>query len=223
MSLEEWDGAHSLYLTRGDEVSSYRPWFTGDVFEHVSVPAIDDTDLAIVIAHPCSMRAGPNLKDRILVAAVRTHEATPAHKWTDGYFNRMPLPELHGDGAPFHAAWLEDIGVVRTGALELGTRIACLSPFGVNVLQQRLVHNLTRLEVGTSKFWEAFSRTYEESDLLEEWTEGLSDMDQAPAVSFETWIGQGTPTRRKRLEDAQHRSQVRSDMRAEIRRIRGAT
>lgn len=55
----------------------------------------------------------------------------------------------------------------------------------VNVLQQRLVHNLTRLEVGTSKFWEAFSRTYEESDLLEEWTEGLSDMDQAPAVSLD--------------------------------------
>lgn len=225
MSLSGWDDARSLYLTRGDEVSPFRPFFTGDVFSGVSIPGVPDVGYAIVIAHPCSMRTGSKLNDSMLAATIRPHDPVPTHQWMEGFFNRMPLPELHGEGTPvFHVAWLEEIGSLSTQNIADGDgkRIACLSPLGVNILQQRLVFNLTRLEIGTSKFWDAFSHTYEESDLLEEWTEGLDGMDTSPATSFDIWIREGSPSRQSRLRDTQHRSQIRSELRAELRRIREA-
>jgi len=130
----------------------------------------------------------------------------------------MPLPDLDGDGGSFHVAWLDQIGLVSTADLQNGERIACLSTIGVNILQQRLVFYLTRLEIETSVLWEAFSHTYEESDLLEEWVEALHDVEPTPTESFELWIREGSPSRQDRLRDAQYRSQIRAELRAEIHR-----
>ena len=218
MSLAVWDTAHSLYLARAEEVSEYRPLFTGDVVRGPSIGGAPDTDLVMIIAHPCAMRSGPHLSPSVLAAAVRPHAAEAPGRWTDGFFNRMPLPDLESDGGRFHVAWLEQIGLVATEDLQNGERIACLSTIGVNILQQRLVFYLTRLEVATSVLWDAFSHTYEESDLLEEWAEALHDVEPAPTESFESWIREGSPTRQDRLRGAQFRSQIRAELRTEIRR-----
>lgn len=222
MSLSGWETAQSLYLARISEVSEFRPLFTGDVIRSVSIPGVSDVETVMVIAHPCAMRAGPQLADQVLAAAVRPHTAQPSARWVEGFFNRMPLPDLGGDGGSFHVAWLEQIGLVSTEELLNAERIACLSPVGVNILQQRLVFYLTRVEIKTSVLWEAFAHTYEESDLLEEWTEGLQGLDSSPTTSFESWIQEGSPTRQDRLRDAQYRPQIRSELRAELRRIREA-
>jgi hypothetical protein len=216
VSLSAWATAQSLYLARADEVSEYRPLFTGDVIRGASISGVSDTETVMIIAHPCAMRAGPHLSKHLLAAAVQPHAAEAPARWTDGFYNRMPLPELEGDGGGFHVAWLEQIGLVSTDDLVEGERIACLSTIGVNILQQRLVFYLTRLEVETSVLWEAFSHTYEESDLLEEWTEALRDVDAAPTVSFDSWIREGLPSRQDRLRDVQYRSQIRAELRAEL-------
>ena len=218
MSLSVWEAASSLYLARSEEVSEHRPLFTGDVVRGPSISGAPGTDLVMIIAHPCAMRSGPHLSANVLAAAVRPHAAEPAARWADGFFNRMPLPDLQGDGSTSHVGWLNQIGLVSTTDLQNGVRIACLSTIGVNILQQRLVFYLTRLEVETSVLWEAFSHTYEESDLLEEWVEALHTVEPTPNESFESWIREGTPARQDRLRDAQFRAQMRADLRAEIRR-----
>jgi len=50
--------------------------FTGDVFESVPIAGVQDAGMAVVVAHPCSMRTGAELKPRILMAAVDEHAPT---------------------------------------------------------------------------------------------------------------------------------------------------
>lgn len=158
------------------------------------------------------------LLNEILVAAVAPHDPVPAHRWTDGFYDRMPLPELRGPGAPFECAWLDQLGRTERAQVESSTRIACASPVGVNMLQQRLVFHLTRVEIPTPTFWDAFAHTYEEADLLEEWTEELGErleLDVA-AAQFEAWIRE--ESRQQRLRDPQKRATIRVELRVELRR-----
>lgn len=160
------------------------------------------------------------LAESILVGAVEDHDAVPARKWEQGYLNRMPLPELDESPESFAVARLDRIGLAQTSLIIATTRLACLSPVGVNILQQRLVGHLTRVDVPTSEFWEAFGHTYEEADLLEEWTEELADaLDRERAsADFEAWIR--ADNRQGKLRDPQQRASVRSAMRTELRHRR---
>lgn len=92
-------------------------------------------------------------------------------KWRSGFFRQMPLPDLDGR---FQAADLGSINSIATVALDLDKRIACLSRFGVNLLQQRLVFHLTRFVASTRDLDVAFSHTYAEAELLEDWVEAQS-------------------------------------------------
>lgn len=222
MSLEAWGTVEELYHSRADEVSEHRPLHTGDVVDDIPIPGVQEAGLGIIVAHPCSMRAGPKLADKVLMASVRPHEPVPSHKWTTGYFDRMPLPELEGPGAPFHAARVGEIGLADTERVLAAQRIACLTVFGVNLLQQRLIFFLTRFDVPTQKLWEAFGHTFEEVDLLEEWTEELHAVEggaQLCADSFHKWIIEAG--RQDQLRDPQKRGPVRIAMRAEIERRLG--
>lgn len=217
MSLDAWDDPSRLYLTRGEEVSPHRPFFTGDVVESVAIPGVQDEGAGIIVAHPCTMRRGPELAESVLVAAVGPHDEVPAERWGRGYFDRMPLPVLRGEGRPFEAASLTKVGLVRAEELLAADRIACLSEVGINMLQQRTVFNLTRLEVPTAEFWAAFAHTYEEADLLEEWVEAGADVGDATvltAATFETWLR--ADGRQESLRDPQQRASTRSEARREI-------
>jgi hypothetical protein len=219
VSLDIWDAPDHLYLARTDEVSPYRPFFTGDVFDDLAIPGVQHEGAAIIIAHPCAMRGkNARLLDKVLVASVESHQKVPAHKWADGYYDRMPLPDLQGAGTAFEVAWLERLGRAERMHLLAAKRIACLSSVGVNLLQQRTVFHLTRVDIPTAKIWEAFSHTYEEAELLEEWTEALAasgvTADDA-AQSFETWIRQ--ENRQERLRDPQARAPIRAEMRRTLR------
>lgn len=213
MTLDTWTEPGHLYRARGDEVEPHRPLFTGDVFDDVAVPGVQDAGPAIVVAHPCAMRAGPILADRVLVAAVEPSAMTQPKQWTSGFFDRMPLPELP---TGFHVAWLDRIGRAPTASLLGATRIACLSPVGVNLLQQRLVFHLTRFVVPTKQLWEAFGHTYEEADMLEEWLEGVEEREEQ-TTTFEEWVRDGDPSRQSRLTDPQQRASVRAELRAAIK------
>lgn len=199
-------------------MSESRPLFTGDVLADVPIPGVQDSGGAIILAHPCSMRGrDATLVDSILVGAVGEHDQVPAHKWEQGFLNRMPLPELDEVKGKFAVGWLDQVGLASTASIQASRRIACLSPMGVNILQQRLVGHLTRVNIPTATFWEAFAHTYEEADLLEEWTEELEGaIDRESAVAeFETWIR--AENRHDRLKDPQQRASVRSAMRTELR------
>jgi hypothetical protein len=226
MALEQFGDSEDLYRARGADVLETRPLFTGDVFSDVTIPGIDGNNIAIIVGHPCTIRGARGLPaERISVAVVRPHQAAPPHRWSVGFFDRMPLPELQGD--EFYAAHFIDSAPVASATLDPGKRVACLTEFGVNLLQQRMIWHLTRLEVPTARLHEAFSHTFEEADLLEEWLETFdlasTSLEEATA-QFDDFIrtkaGDGEATFQDWLREPQRRSSVRNRMRAQ-RKARG--
>jgi len=224
LSLETYAVVADLYLARGQEVNSSRPNFTGDVFADVPIPGVQDGGMAVIVAHPCTMRGSQaRMRERILVAAVCEHDRIGREAWTKGYYDFMPFPELINGN--FYVGRLDELGTALTVDLNTDKRIACLSEYGVYLLQQRLIWHFTRLAVETFRIQEAFAHTYEEADLLEEWTDTLSvtGVSRADAAAkFEEFIradhGNGR-TLQKDLQDVQRRSAVRVACRNEARRL----
>jgi len=214
--LESPGDASELYLARGDEVVPERPLLTGDVFHSIDVDTGDGAPPAVIIMqHPCAMRRGAALAPRLMVAAVT--EYNEVHDWT-GNFRVMPLPALYG-ATTFYAARLDMINQVPSGALDMSLRVASLSSRGINLLQQRFVHYLTRVVVDTPTLNQAMEHVLEEADLLEEWavraTEGRYPPDKA-VEGFERFMREGPPpTRQDQLRDPQQRAVVRKQVRAE--------
>ena len=224
MTLETYAEPADLYLTRGEDVNGRRPFFTGDVFADVPIPGVQDGGMAFIIAHPCTLRGGnAQLREHVLMDAVREHANVGAQAWTRGFFDLMPMPELLG--AELCVGRFEEMGRARTVDLVRTQRLACLSVLAINLLQQRLVWHLTRFDVETFRLHEAFAHTFEEADLLEEWNDVVCDAGVAEAQAaalFEAFIRTdrgGGRTYQSDLRDPQHRSSIRSAVRREARRV----
>ena len=225
MSLETFEKPGDLYLARVDDVNPLRPLFTGDVVADVAIPGVQDGGMAVVVAHPCSMRGkDAQLEPRALVASVVERDKIGRAAWAKGNFGLMPLPDLLEVGKLW-VARLDDIGKALTADIVVGARVACLSPFGVNLLQQRFIFRLTRHEVPTYLLQEVSAHVFEEADLLEEWSDTVcaARMSQAQAAaSFEAFIRDdrgGGRTLQGDLRDPQRRSSVRTACRAEATRV----
>ena len=220
--LECPDAAEDLYLaaTR-DEVETSRPVLTGDIFEDVVIPGTDGTDLGVVLTHPCSMRTdGVTLAKRLLMARVSASGEIPLKKWKTGHFKVMPLPQLMGKH--FSALFVE-MGMVESAILQATNRVACLTPFGINLLQQRFVWYLTRFLVPTHRLGEMSEAVFEEVDLWSEWVAAATSAGDdltAAKIAFHDWIrsrDDSETSRQDQLRDSQRRAGVRQEMRRRIR------
>jgi len=222
-ALESPASADELYLYRGDEVPRTRPMFQGDVFDDMEIPGFEDgPGLAMVITHACTMRQGPALRDRLVVARVLPSPNAIALPWT-GNFRTMPLPALIPDAAPSHWALnFEDLGSVLSKDLDLTKRVACLDDRGVVLLQQRHAHHLTRYVVETQVLYEQSANVLAEAELLEAWLsaatddtgEGYDERAAQEAVAFDAFVG----PLRDALKGPSRRASVRRTVHQEIRR-----
>lgn len=116
----------------------------------------------------------------------------------------------------------DEIGRCALVDLRRAQRRACLSAFGINMLQQRLTCHLTRAEIPTFVFEAAFSHTFEEAELLEEWLDSLigAGWDEGSATSeFERFIHAGQPSWQQRIVEPQMRSAARRACRSEANRL----
>lgn len=221
-SLEYPESTTDLYLAScAEEVELHRPILTGDVFDTISIPGLQGEGLAIVLTHPCSMRRdGVHLAERLLLARVTEYQEIPFEKWETNHFKIMPLPGLRGSP---HAARFPDMGLISSDEIEGASRVASLTPFGINLLQQRLIWYLTRFVVPTHRLNEACSAVFEEADLCEEWVAALADRGidvQEALTKFDDWIrAPGSPagTRQDALSDIQLRAGIRQEMRRRLR------
>lgn len=221
--LESPAAADELYLYRGDEVPRTRPMFQGDVFDEVTIPGLDDgPGLAMIITHACTMREGPSLRARLVVARVLPSPNAIALPWK-GNFRAMPLPALIPDAAPGHWALnFEDLGAVPSDELDLTKRVACLDDRGLVLLQQRHAHHLTRYVVETEVLYEQSANVLAEAELLEAWLgAALDDIGEEyderaalQATEFDAFVG---PLRND-LKDPSRRASVRRNVHQEIRR-----
>jgi hypothetical protein len=90
------------------------------------------------------------------------------------------------------------------------------------MLQQRLTFHLTRHEVPTFQLQAAFAHTHIEADLLEEWTDDLTNVGltvEQAAERFEDFLRGGEPSLRGRLLNVEMRSSVRQACRLEVKRL----
>jgi hypothetical protein len=91
---------------------------------------------------------------------------------------------------------------------------------------QRWVHHNSRVVVPTGQFQRVIGGVFEEADLIEEWCEKRG-IDVATATAeCVNWLREvpsdGTPTRKKLLEDEQCRSAVRKQRRRHLTHLERA-
>lgn len=215
----------ALYRARGDEVAATRPIFTGDVFTGVELPGSTGKIKArsvLVLQHPCSMRTnGVDLAWKVLVAEVANRKELGEQSWVGGHFNLMPLPGLRPDivsQSQHQAANFDNLYTVAPALLT--SRIASLSPFGVNILLQRWVHYSSRVVVPTHTFHEQTVAFYEEADLIEEWCDEASSEDlQAATQACLNWLrtDRDGSTYQELLKNPQSHSMIRRAMRKTLK------
>lgn len=219
----EWD---LLYRARGDEVSQTRPIFTGDVYAGLELPGRTGSVKkrnVIVLQHPCSMRTnGVDLSWQVLVAEVSRRKLLEEEEW-GGFVNLFPLPDLLPEVQGQARNQAGDFDCLYTVAPALLTdRIACLSPFGVNLLLQRWVHYSSRVVVPTFDFQTQTVAFYEEADLIEEWCDEMGGSDVAAATSAcLDWLREDVNgrSRQELLKDPQTHSTIRREMRKHVRTL----
>ncbi len=237
--LEAPRAPEELYRARGaDEVTDFRPIFTGDVFARVPYgeaggsPKLRDV---MILQHPCALRTnGVDLASRLLVAAVRDFKRLD--DWTT-HGCLMPLPELRPDLSSARrrnpAAWFDDLYFVTPTQLE-GRRISCLSLSGMTLLMQRWVYHSSRAVIPSITYSEANIAVYEEADVIEDWCwdrveDGLSVAEATTeCVDWLRLEKDDLPTRQAQLRDGEgQRSLIRRQAlshRRELRRMaRGGT
>jgi len=223
----------SLYRARGDEVLPSRPILTGDIFAGLPLSGEAGTVKArfvMVLQHPCAMRTdGVSLNWQLLVAEVTKRKEFGEADWADGNYSLMPLPELRPEvttQARHQAASFDNLYLVSPAALNAGRRIACLSPFGMNLLLQRWVHYSSRVVVPTSVFQQQTEGSFEECDLIEEWCDASNASDPLVAAGeCMRWLraNRNGTSYQDMLKDPQTRSTVRKALRAELKgRMAGA-
>lgn len=232
-------GLDEIYGARGDEVAIHRPRLQGDVSRGIALPGLDDDDkhsLALIVDHPCSMRSGVQLRERVQMVRVRPEPDLPKNEWPTGFYRLFPLPKLIPGDKRCYAAFFDEVAMVPQEALQSEDRMACLSELGILLLQQRLVHHLTRVIVRPETLREASIPILEEADLQEDWsatlatpagTETLAGAIAREGQAFDEFLGQqhsadGT-SRREALKDTMLRSAVRRAVQKEIKHRRGAT
>ena len=113
---------------------------------------------------------GVDLAWQVLVAEVTNRKEIDEPGWVGGNYNLMPLPDIRPDvvsQSQHQAANFDNLYTVAPDLL--ASRVASLSPFGVNLLLQRWVHYSSRVVVPTHTFHEQTAAFYEEADLIEEW------------------------------------------------------
>ncbi|XTZ13758.1 hypothetical protein ACQSSU_19835 [Micromonospora echinospora] len=232
-SLDDPSSAADIYDSRGDEVEVVRPLFQGDIFTDVVLPGIsDDSRMAMIVSHPCSMRTNGEVAEFVTVASVDSRSSPiPLHKWSSSFYRAMPLPDLilKEDNNPFYYVNLNMVSTIRSSTLDRTKRMACLSEYGVQLLQQRYVFNLTRVVVESQTIYRELAPLFAELELGYDWT--AAAMSKAPPASteevafaeqaerdFQEFIGPGGSILRANLKDETKRSLARTEVRREIQR-----
>lgn len=138
----------------------------------------------VVVTHACSMRQGTVLHGTQMTAPIQS-QSVDLSKWATGFFDWMPLPGLAVVGVKNPAALLRTLNTVDTTDLEASDRIAVMSEQGLQLLQQRLAHHLTRVVIDLPTLSEHCAPILAEAELHEEW---IAVLGPATAAEFQDFL-----------------------------------
>lgn len=179
-----------LWLARGPEVSPHRMLMQGDIVVLGGGPVA-------VVTHACSMRRGTVLHATQMTAPIQSQSVGLA-QWATGFFDWMPLPGLAVAGVTHPAALLRTLHTVDTAEIEEADRVGVMSEHGVQLLQQRLAHHLTRVVIDLATLGEHCAPILAEAELHEEWLAALGPATDTEFQAFldaddrkvRSWLGQ---------------------------------
>lgn len=209
--------ADDLYEER-TSVSYARPILQGDVFDGVIIPGLGESPHTVqVVMHPCSMRRGSQLVERVQVAPVMPYQKVG--DW-NGHIRVMPLPDLREDGTHYAAKFV-DKTAVPIGALRLELRVASLTHQGILVLQQRIVMDDTRLDVEIGPLRTQSAPVLAEAEMQETWIEsrlgssGTLNVEEVARAGdeFQAWLDEDDRKRRTELENEANHARLRKAVR----------
>ena len=208
--------ADDLYEERG-AVSFSRPILQGDIFEGIVLPGFGDQPKRVqIVTHPCSMRRGRVINERIQVAPIETLQKVG--DWSK--FGRfMPLPDLLNDGRWYGTKFV-DLTAVAAFELTPERRIASLSHPGIHVLQQRLVWHNTRLTLDLALLRAQSAPILAEAEMQELWVDAVIDVPartadavQLAGDEFQEWLSDDNDRRRGELMDEANHAKLRREAR----------
>lgn len=208
-----------------------RPVMFGDVFR--DVPCMRGgapEELVMILSHPCSMRgSGGTLKARVLTARIAEfpHKLRP-EKWASGYFDHFPVFGLGSSDRTPHAVDLGELHAAKSDDLDVERRVVALSDYGVTVLLQRWIFQMSRDPVPLGDLDALIAPVMAEAELQEMWCEAArtrarfcdekADMESA-ARTFQDFLGKrGDGGLRDQLQYPAKTGDVRRVVRAEIRK-----
>jgi hypothetical protein len=118
-----------------------------------------------------------------------------------------------------------DITASPADQLIRARRIATLSHQGIYVLQQRLIKHYTRVEMPLEVLRRESAAVLTEAELEWDWLDevltdvelGQEDVIAVEVRVFDGWLGEGTPSRRARLGNEIHHTDVRKEARRAAR------
>ena len=169
------------YRDSDEPAPDARPLAQGDVLRLVLGSGGQVLPLAMIVAHPCSMRQGGKLRKRLVVAEVTAHQNVPPAKWPTGYFDVFPLPSL--DGGPPVGVFFHHLQTVETMQIETCARAAVLTEYGQGVLLQRWIHHMARLVVDPQELSELIGPVQDELSMQMDWVEAGLDAAAATATA----------------------------------------
>ena len=163
-----------------------RPFHQGDIFQGIEIPGViysggnPEEKLAMLFLHPCTMRDGPLLVERVSMIAVKPHDILRGGNpgkglWEKSHFSKLPLYDLRKDGILFTANFLE-LGTVPSSELNKEDRVACLSILGRSYFSQRIINHLTR-------FTPTLAELKSNTEIVEQDFEGQWDWVEAALTS----------------------------------------
>lgn len=175
--LEPFPPASDVYDWRGEgKDKAWMPYGQGDIFKEVPLPGVlpdGQSGMAMLFMHPCTMRRGSDMQDRVTVLHVceKSHKTTmdSPHYWAETY-KWLPLPNLLDDQKSAYYGNLMEMATVPIDALERGNRIAQLSAYGRVHMLHRVIFHLTRFAVATGTISQALIRVNKELELQTDWT-----------------------------------------------------
>lgn len=220
VALETPSGAASIWTARNEDVSEFeaRPAFTGDIYR------LTDGRIVALVQHPCAMRRGHELTERLLICEVLPQMSATPSDWSRGHFKRMFLPGFEGENGESVSIEFEAIEVVSREELLDAERLAIMSAAGVNLLVQRWLFHNSRVVIPTVTINDQTTGPFDEADLIFEAVSDLTVMGfgaEEAASWVDSWLSEaaveGGASRRVTLSDPQQRSAVRSSLRHDVR------
>jgi hypothetical protein len=197
-----------------------KPVMTGDAFVGVSVPGEPQPIDVMVAGHPCTIRRGAVLAERVPCIQIVDHQAVPYERWPTYDKNHFPLSDAAGLGAGRCASVWEWVAVPK-GELLRARRRLTLQDQGIYIFQQRLIHSFSRFVPPMTALKEASGHVLAEAELEYSWVFDLGEGKDPDGTEFAQLVDDfdafmRTGDRRGRLQ--KDRRRVASEVEAEIKR-----